>query len=186
MGFLDDLKHLIELELYENVPILELCENNQILDVLTEYGFWPLWPWTWPRRSIMTLNLKYVAFVHIFCNLKLVDRRLRNHPDFVMQMGFWPFGLYSGLEGQLWPCFWNLWPLFPMLTHFQGLEGLFWPLFSKLGEEEERKKKGQILELALRWGAAAKKDSLPLVTCSSERHSIWAKLWPPQFFSPQR
>ena len=44
MGFLDDLKHLIELELYENVPILELCENNQILDVLTEYGFWPLWP----------------------------------------------------------------------------------------------------------------------------------------------
>ena len=45
MGFLDDLKHLIELELHENIsildrceniPILELCENIPILDVLTK------------------------------------------------------------------------------------------------------------------------------------------------------
>ena len=49
----------------------------------------------------MTLNLKSVAFVGIFCNLELVDRRLRNHPDFFKQMVFFGlFGLQSGLEGQ--------------------------------------------------------------------------------------
>ena len=35
MGFLGDLKHLIELELHETIPILELCENIWILYVLT-------------------------------------------------------------------------------------------------------------------------------------------------------
>ena len=40
-GFISDLKHLIELELHENIPILELRENIQILDVLTKLGFWP-------------------------------------------------------------------------------------------------------------------------------------------------
>ena len=44
MGFLDDLEHLIELELCENIRNLELCENIQILDILTELGFWPFWP----------------------------------------------------------------------------------------------------------------------------------------------
>ena len=48
MGFLDDLKHLIELELRENIPILELRENIRILDVLTKLGFWPFWPLQWP------------------------------------------------------------------------------------------------------------------------------------------
>ena len=44
-------------------PDFELHENIQILDVLTKLGFWPCWPWKWPWGSIMTLNLKYVAFV---------------------------------------------------------------------------------------------------------------------------
>ena len=35
MGFLGDLKHLIELVLRENIPIL---------DVLTKLSFWPFWP----------------------------------------------------------------------------------------------------------------------------------------------
>ena len=48
MGFLGDLKHLIELELHENIPILELPENIPILDVLTKLGFWPFWPLQWP------------------------------------------------------------------------------------------------------------------------------------------
>ena len=50
MGFLDDLEHLIEHELSENIRILELCENIwilglceniRILDVFTKLGFWP-------------------------------------------------------------------------------------------------------------------------------------------------
>ena len=53
MDFLGDLKHLIELVLRENIPILELCENIPILelrenipilDVLTKLSFWPFWP----------------------------------------------------------------------------------------------------------------------------------------------
>ena len=44
MGFLGDLKHLIELVLRENIPILELCENIPILDVLTKLSFWPFGP----------------------------------------------------------------------------------------------------------------------------------------------
>ena len=39
MGFLGDLKHPIDLELKENIPILELRENIRILDVLTKVGF---------------------------------------------------------------------------------------------------------------------------------------------------
>ena len=39
MGFLDDLEHLIELELGENIQILELRENIRIVDVLTKLGF---------------------------------------------------------------------------------------------------------------------------------------------------
>ena len=41
MGFLDDLEHLIEHELCENIRILELCENIRLLDVPTKLGFWP-------------------------------------------------------------------------------------------------------------------------------------------------
>ena len=41
----------------------ELCENIRFSDVLTKLGFWPFWPGKWPSRSIMTLNLNYVAFV---------------------------------------------------------------------------------------------------------------------------
>ena len=48
MGFLDSLKHLIELELCENITILEICVNIRILDVLTKLGFWPFWPLQWP------------------------------------------------------------------------------------------------------------------------------------------
>ena len=44
-------------------PDFELCENIRILDVLTKLGFWPFWPWKWPWRSIMTLNLISLAFV---------------------------------------------------------------------------------------------------------------------------
>ena len=39
MGFLDELDHLMEHELRENIQILELCEDIQILDVLTKLGF---------------------------------------------------------------------------------------------------------------------------------------------------
>ena len=63
MGFLDNLDHLMAHELCENIQILELCENIQILDVLTKLYFWPFWPLKWPLRSMMTLNLKLVAFV---------------------------------------------------------------------------------------------------------------------------
>ena len=32
-------------------------------DFVTNMGFWPFWPWKWPSRSLMTLNLKSLAFI---------------------------------------------------------------------------------------------------------------------------
>jgi len=43
MGFLDDLEHLIEHELCDNIRNLELCENIRILDVPIKLGFWPFY-----------------------------------------------------------------------------------------------------------------------------------------------
>ena len=48
MGFFDDLKYLIELELRDNIRISELHENILILDVLTKLVFLPFWPLQWP------------------------------------------------------------------------------------------------------------------------------------------
>ena len=71
-----------------------------------------------------------------FCNLKFVGRRLRNHPDFVTQMGFWPFWPWK------WPWrsimtlnFLNSWehPDFELCENIQILDVLtklgFWPFW---------------------------------------------------------
>ena len=50
-------------QLCENIQNLELRENIWILDVLTKLCFWPVWPWKWPWRTILTLNLKSVALI---------------------------------------------------------------------------------------------------------------------------
>ena len=63
--------------------------------------------------------------------------------NFVRTSGFWMFsqswvfglfGLESGLEGQLWPWIWNLWPFFPcrpILSYLYSCFGHFWQLREK-------------------------------------------------------
>ena len=60
----DSITEEVALKVNYDLEFFELCEYIRILDVLTKLDFWPFWSWKWYRRSIMTSNVKFLAFVH--------------------------------------------------------------------------------------------------------------------------
>ena len=69
----DSMTEEVALKVNYDLEFFELCENIRNLNFVRTSGFWmfsrswvfwPFWPWKWPWRSIMTSNLKSLAFVH--------------------------------------------------------------------------------------------------------------------------